>query len=80
MIIIILFISLFFYVEYTKYIKTRCIKKKENPLFTRKGLYQWMKLSKKERYKLSRSDSDNYLNKRKDLLEKIREEYKILKK
>ena len=48
--------------------------------FSRKNLYKWMNLTKKERYNLSKTESDNYLFKRKDLLEKIRKEYKTLKK
>ena len=79
MLIIILFIFSFLYLKYLKYIK-KIFKKKESTLFSRRNLYQWMKLSKNERFKLTRNDSDNYLNKRKDLLEKIRKEYKILKK
>ena len=79
MLIVILFIFLFTYQRYLNYIK-KFLKKKQSTLFTKKNLYQWMKLSKKERFKLTRNDSDNYLNKRKDLLEKIRKEYKILKK
>tara|TARA_Y100000766_G_scaffold221425_1_gene193639 strand:- start:632 stop:769 length:138 start_codon:yes stop_codon:yes gene_type:complete len=35
-----------------------------------------MKLTKKQRYKLSEKESSTYLNKRKVLLEEIREEYK----
>tara|TARA_Y100000589_G_scaffold313761_1_gene335386 strand:+ start:726 stop:965 length:240 start_codon:yes stop_codon:yes gene_type:complete len=55
-------------------------RKKTSYEFSRKNLYKWMNLTKKERYKLSKSESDNYLIRRKDLLEKIRKEYKILKK
>ena len=56
------------------------LKKKKSFEFNRKNLYEWMNLTKKERYNLSKSDSDNYLNRRKDLLDKIRKEYKTLKK
>ena len=35
-----------------------------------------MKLTKKERYNLSKQDSVNYLDRRKLLLEEIRKEYK----
>ena len=54
--------------------------KKKNLEFNRKNLNNWMNLTKKERYSLSKSDSNNYLNRRKDLLDKIRKEYKIIKK
>tara|TARA_B100000925_G_C21859045_1_gene409149 strand:- start:156 stop:395 length:240 start_codon:yes stop_codon:yes gene_type:complete len=55
-------------------------RKKASFEFSRKNLYKWMNLTKKERYNLSKTESDNYLFKRKDLLEKIRKEYKTLKK
>ena len=48
--------------------------------FTRKNLNQWMNLSKKERYNLLKIESELYVSKRKELLQKIRKEYKILKK
>ena len=41
----------------------------------RKNLYTWMNFSKKERYELSKKDSFFYLNKRKNLLKQIRNEY-----
>ena len=58
----------------------KTFKKKKNLEFNRKNLYKWMNLTKKERFNLSKSESNNYLNRRKDLLEKIRKEYRILKK
>ena len=67
------------YIRFLKIYKT-ITKKKKNFEFNRKNLYKWMNLTKKERYNLSKTDSDNYLNKRKDLLDKIRKEYKTLKK
>ena len=39
-----------------------------------------MNLTKKERYDLSKNDSDKYLNERKNLLDQIRKEYKIITK
>ena len=39
-----------------------------------------MKLTKKERYNLSKQESITYLNKRKVLLDEIREEYKKISK
>ena len=48
--------------------------------FNKKNLNQWMNLSKKERYNLLKSESELYVSKRKELLQKIRKEYKILKK
>tara|TARA_Y100000589_G_scaffold303065_1_gene315116 strand:- start:289 stop:408 length:120 start_codon:yes stop_codon:yes gene_type:complete len=39
-----------------------------------------MNLSKRERYKMAKKDSDSYFIKRKNLLNEIRKEYKTLKK
>ena len=68
-----------FYSKFLKFSK-KFIKKKRSFEFNRKNLYKWMNLTKKERYNQSRIDADSYRNKRKDLLKKIREEYKTLKK
>ena len=42
----------------------------------KKNFYTWMNFTKKERYELSKKDSVFYLNKRKNLLKQIRDEYK----
>ena len=42
----------------------------------KKNLNNWMNLTKKERYNLSKEESFTYLYKRKLLLEEIRKEYK----
>ena len=44
--------------------------------FNKKNLNNWMNLTKKERYNLSKQDSVNYLDRRKLLLDEIRNEYK----
>ena len=44
--------------------------------FNKKNLNNWMNLTKKERYNLQKKDSLNYLDKRKILLDEIRNEYK----
>ena len=44
--------------------------------FNKKNLNNWMNLTKKERYNLLKQDSLNYMDKRKNLLEEIRDEYK----
>ena len=44
--------------------------------FNKGNLYSWMKLTKKERFNLSKRDSMTYLIKRKNLLKQIRNEYK----
>ena len=78
-------LSLFFSIFSTLYIRLLKIykmpvKKEKSFEFNRKNLYKWMNLTKKERYNLSKNDSVNYINRRKDLLDKIRKEYKTLKK
>jgi len=52
--------------------------KKSERIFklNKKNFYTWMNFSKKERYELSKKDSVFYLNKRKNLLNQIRNEYK----
>ena len=44
--------------------------------FNKKNLNNWMNLTKKERYNLSKKESITYLDKRKLLLDEIRKEYK----
>ena len=44
--------------------------------FNKKNLNDWMNLTKKERYNLLKKDSLNYMDKRKILLDEIRNEYK----
>ena len=56
------------------------LKNKEIISFNKNSLNQWMNLTKKERYNLSKKDSVSYLNKRKALLDQIRKEYRIISK
>ena len=56
------------------------LKNKKMISFNKNNLNQWMNLTKKERYNLSKKDSASYLNKRKVLLDKIRKEYKFISK
>ena len=51
-------------------------KKKGGLKFNKENLYSWMNLTKKERFNLSKRDSMSYLTERKNLLNKIRNEYK----
>ena len=53
-------------------------KKKEISRFNKKDLYGWMNLTKKERFDMSKKDSERYSNDRKYLLNQIRNEYKNL--
>ena len=44
--------------------------------FNKENLYSWMNLTKKQRYDLTKRESLTYLTQRKNLLNKIRNEYK----
>ena len=52
------------------------MKAKNSKTFNKKNLNNWMNLTKKERYNLSKQDSFNYMDRRKLLLDEIRKEYK----
>ena len=56
--------------------KQKVLKAKKLTTFNKKNLNNWMNLTKKERYNLSKQDSVNYMDRRKLLLEEIRKEYK----
>ena len=56
--------------------KQKVLKAKNLTTFNKKNLNDWMNLTKKERYNLSKQDSFNYMDRRKLLLEEIRKEYK----
>ena len=56
--------------------KQKVLKAKKSTIFNKNNLNHWMNLTKKERYNLSNQDSLNYLDKRKLLLNEIRNEYK----
>ena len=58
------------------YKKQKVFKAKKLITFNKKNLNNWMNLTKKERYNLSKQDSVNYLDRRKLLLDEIRNEYK----
>ena len=78
LVIIFLFIFIFFYLRnFLKLnIKQKVLKAKKLTTFNKKNLYNWMNLTKKERYNLSKQDSVNYMDRRKLLLDEIRNEYK----
>ena len=77
-VIIFLFIFIFFYLSNFLKLnrKQKVIKAKKLTTFNKKNLNNWMNLTKKERYNLSKQDSVNYMDRRKLLLEEIRNEYK----
>ncbi len=60
--------------------KKKVFKAKKLKIFNKKNLYNWMNLTKKERYNLSKQESVTYFDKRKILLDEIRKEYKKISK
>ena len=56
--------------------KQKVFNSKKIITFNKKNLNNWMNLTKKERYYLTKQDSLNYMDKRKLLLDEIRNEYK----
>ena len=56
--------------------KQKVLEAKKLTTFNKKNLDNWMNLTKKERYNLSKQDSFNYMDRRKLLLDEIRKEYK----
>ena len=78
LIIIFLFIFIFFYLRNFLKLnrKQKVLKAKKLTTFNKKNLNDWMNLTKKERYDLSKQDSVNYMDRRKLLLDEIRNEYK----
>tara|TARA_B100001540_G_scaffold106146_1_gene95623 strand:+ start:883 stop:1173 length:291 start_codon:yes stop_codon:yes gene_type:complete len=80
--IIFLFIFIFFnlrnFLKFQR--KQKVLKAKKLTTFNKKNLNDWMNLTKKERYNLSKQDSLNYMDRRKLLLDEIRNEYKKISK
>jgi len=78
LVIIFLFIIIFFklrnFLKLNR--KQKVLKTKKLTTFNKKNLNNWMNLTKKERYNLSKQDSFNYMDRRKLLLDEIRKEYK----
>ena len=68
----------FIFLKFYKYKKA--LKKNKDIKFNKSNLYQWMNMTKKERFDLSKNESNLYLKKRKSLLEEIRKEYKSISK
>ena len=81
-VIIFLFIFIFFYLRNFLKLNRRqkVLKAKKLTTFNKKNLNNWMNLTKKERYNLSKQDSVNYMDRRKLLLDEIRTEYKKISK
>jgi len=77
---VIIFIFIFIFFNLRNFLKLnrkqKALKAKKLTTFNKKNLNNWMNLTKKERYNLSKQDSVNYLDRRKLLLDEIRNEYK----
>ena len=77
-VIIFLFIIIFFnlrnFLKLNR--KQKVLKAKKLTIFNKKNLNNWMNLTKKERYNLSKQESVKYMDRRKLLLDEIRNEYK----
>ena len=76
-VIIFVFVFIFFnFRNFLKLIRKQKVFKSKKIIFSKKNLNNWMNLTKKERYNLSKQDSVNYMDRRKLLLDEIRKEYK----
>jgi len=77
-VIIFLFIFIFFNLRnfFKLNRKQKVFNSKKITTFNKKNLNNWLNLTKKERYDLTKQDSLNYMDKRKLLLDEIRNEYK----
>ena len=82
LVIIFLFIFIFFNLKNFLKLnrKQKVLKTKKFTTFNKKNLNNWMNLTKKERYNLLKQDSLNYIDRRKILLDEIRNEYKKISK
>ena len=79
-ILLISFLIMFSFIFLKFYKYKKLLKKNKEIKFNKSNLYQWMNLTKKERFDLSKKQSNSYLKKRKSLLEDIRKEYKSISK
>ena len=81
-VIIFLFIIIFFNLRnFPKLNRKQKVSNSEKiTTFNKKNLNNWMNLTKKERYNLTKQDSLNYMDKRKLLLDEIRNEDKKISK
>ena len=78
--IVIIFLFIFIFFNLRNFLKLnrkqKVLNSKKITTFNKKNLNNWMNLTKKERYNLSKQDSINYKDRRKLLLDEIRNEYK----
>ena len=78
LLLVAIFILLYIFLRLFK--NKKFLKNKKIISFNKNNLYDWMNLTKKERYDLSEKHSDNYFNKRRVLLDQIQKEYKSIHK
>ena len=78
--LVIIFLLIFIFFNLKNFLKLnrkqKVLKTKKITTLNKKNLNNWMNLTKKERYKSLKQDSLNYMDRRKILLEEIRNEYK----
>ena len=78
--LVIIFVFIFIFFNLSNFLKLnrkqKVLNAKKLTTFNKKNLNNWMNLTKKERYNLSKQDSVNYKDRRKLLLDEIRNEYK----
>ena len=78
--LIIIFLLVFIFFNLSNFLKLnrkqKVLKARKLTTFNKKNFNNWMNLTKKERYNLSKQDSINYMDRRKLLLDEIRNEYK----
>ena len=74
--IVIIFVFIFIFFNLKNFLKLnrkqKVLKTKKLTTFNKANLNNWMNLTKKERYNLSKQDSVKYMDRRKLLLEEIR--------
>jgi len=84
LIIVIILLSIIVFFNLRNFLKLNrkqeVLKAKKLTTFNKKNLNNWMNLTKKERYNLSKQDSVKYMDRRKLLLDEIRNEYKKISK
>ena len=77
--IVIIIVCIFIFFNLRNFLKLnrkqKVFNSKKIITFNKKNLNNWMNLTKKERYNLTKQDSLNYMDKRKLLLDEIRNEY-----
>ena len=78
--LVIIFLLIYLFFNLRSFLKLKRKKKVLKTIkfttFNKKNLNNWMNLTKKERYNLLKQDNLNYMDRRKNLLDEIRNEYK----